>query len=75
MHCKSNDNYSQLRILATGYVEMRMTIRGPEAWGPVLMMGLLQSTLVACLPWLIERTRLTAGDWSLILSAGMVPRA
>lgn len=68
-----NDNYSQFRILAAGFIEMRMTIRGREAWGPVLMMGLLQSTLVACLPWLIERTELTAGDWSLILSAGMVP--
>ena len=50
-----------------------MTIRGREAWGPVLMMGVLQSALVACLPWLIERTGLSAGVWSLILSAGMVP--
>ena len=50
-----------------------MTIRGTEAWGPVLMMGILQSALLACLPWLIERTGLSAGIWSLILSAGMVP--
>lgn len=50
-----------------------MMIRGREAWGPVLMMGLLQSALIACLPWLIERTDLSPGNWSLILSAGMVP--
>ncbi|WP_328187966.1 MFS transporter [Marinobacter sp. OP 3.4] len=50
-----------------------MTIRGREAWGPVLMMGVLQSALVACLPWLMERTGLSAGVWSLILSAGMIP--
>lgn len=50
-----------------------MTIRGKDAWGPVLMMGLLQSALIACLPWLIERTGLSAGIWSLVLSAGMVP--
>ncbi len=29
---------------------MGMTIQGREAWGPVLMMGLFQSALVACLP-------------------------
>lgn len=50
-----------------------MLIRGREAWGPVLTMGLLQSALIACLPWLIERTGLSAGVWSVILSAGMVP--
>lgn len=50
-----------------------MKSRGMEAWGPVLMMGILQSALVACLPWLIERTGLSAGVWSLILSAGMMP--
>ena len=50
-----------------------MTMRGREAWGPVLMMGLLQSALVACLPWLIERTDLSAGVWSMIFSVGMLP--
>ncbi|MFL1405619.1 MFS transporter [Marinobacter sp. M1N3S26] len=50
-----------------------MTIRGREAWGPVLMMGVLQSAMVAALPWLIERTGLSAGLWSMILSAGMIP--
>lgn len=50
-----------------------MTIQGREAWGPVLMMGLLQSALIACLPWLIEHTRLSASDWSLILAVGMAP--
>lgn len=46
---------------------------GRQAWGPVLMMGVLQSALVACLPWLMERTGLSAGAWSWILSAGMIP--
>lgn len=50
-----------------------MTLRGREAWGPVLMMGLLQSALVACLPWLMERTALSAGVWSMIFSVGMLP--
>lgn len=50
-----------------------MTLRGREAWRPVLMMGLLQSALVACLPWLMERTALSAGVWSMIFSVGMLP--
>lgn len=54
-------------------MKLKMTLQGREACGPVLMMGLLQSALIACLPWLIKRTGLSAGDWSLILSAGMVP--
>jgi MFS family permease len=44
-----------------------------DAWGPVLVMGLLQSALAACLPWLIEHTGISAGGWALLMSAGMVP--
>lgn len=50
-----------------------MGVRGMDAWGPVLMMGLLQSALAACLPWLIEHTGISAGGWAMLMSAGMVP--
>jgi MFS family permease len=39
----------------------------------VLMMGLLQSALVASLPWLIDYTGISAGGWALLMSAGMLP--
>ncbi len=50
-----------------------MILRGREAWGPVVMMGLLQSALITSLPWLIERTGVSAGVWSVIFSVGMLP--
>lgn len=37
------------------------------------MMGLYQSALVASLPWIIDRSGLSAGFWSLALAVGMVP--
>lgn len=37
------------------------------------MMGLLQSSLITALPWLITRTGLSAGWWSVAMAAGMLP--
>jgi len=39
------------------------------------MMGLLQSSLITALPWLIDRTGLSAGWWSVAMAVGMVPVA
>lgn len=61
--------------VATGLSRVRPadTGAGIGAWGPVVVMGLLQSTLTACLPWLIERTGLSAGLWATLMSVGMLP--
>ena len=37
------------------------------------MMGLLQSSLITALPWLIASTGLSAGWWSVAMAAGMLP--
>lgn len=37
------------------------------------MMGLLQSSLITALPWLIATTGLSAGWWSVAMAAGMLP--
>lgn len=37
----------------------------------VVMMGLMQSALFACLPWLIEYTPLNVSEWSLLISGSM----
>lgn len=39
------------------------------------MMGLMQSSLITALPWLIGSTGISAGWWSVAMAVGMVPVA
>jgi MFS family permease len=60
------NNYLQLRIIISWKRPFMQLV-----YSMVVMMGLMQSALFACLPWLIEYTPLDVQQWSWLVSGSM----